>query len=137
MKLRTITLAALALALALPAAANGRRGAQLPADPTLEAMRAEILLQAELARPILGDQAVELLRERAGFARRIADLELVAEDGILVTEDVLNTGRDATELLLRSPSAILLRDDRPRVNGHKGRVTWTRGSWMDSPDEAT
>jgi hypothetical protein len=137
MKLRTLALAALALSLALPAAANGRRQTQLGPGPAAEALRAEIVFQAELARPVIGDFAADLLQERARLAKRISQLEFVAEDGFLVTEDVLNSGRDAGELLLHSPSALLQREKEPHVNAaRKRQVTLQRGSWMDSPDEA-
>lgn len=132
MRLRTFALAALALTLALPALATERRSSV----QQVERLRAEVLFQAELARPILGDQAVELLQERARFARRISQLELVADDGLLVTEEVLTRGGDAGELLLRSPSAVLVRQSSPRTQGTQGGRTWTRGSWMDSPDGA-
>ena len=85
---------------------------------------------------MIGDQAADLLQERARFSRRVDQLELVVEDGILATE-LASEGIDATELLLHSPSAQLLtREDEQRTE-RVGRPRWTRGSWMDSPDGAS
>jgi len=136
MRLRIVTVAALALTVALPALAQ-RGVTESRSERALESLRAEILFQAEEARPFLGDEAVELLQERARFARRIEQLELVADDGLHVMDEVLLRGADAGELLLRSPSAILLRDQAPRAQGKTPGRTWTRGSWMDSPDGAS
>jgi len=132
--MRLPAFAALALALALPAAATERRAEDPRADRALEGLRGELLLQSELARPLLGDEAVALLQERVRFARRLDQLELVAEDALLVMDEALEGG-DAGLLLLRSPSAILVGRPNPVMEGaDTGRRTWSRGSWMDSPD---
>ena len=136
MRLRTFAFAALALTLALPVAARERLAKNLPTDRALENLRGEILLQSELARPQLGDAAVALLQERAHFARRLDQLELLAEDALLVLDEALQGG-DAGHLLLRSPSAILTSSPDPRTEGaDPGRRAWSRGSWMGSPDGA-
>lgn len=146
MRLRTFALAAFALTLALPVAAlearqEGPRADRavegLRADRALESVRREILLQADLATPWLGEAAVTLLQERALLATRVDELELVIEDGLIMI-DAAFKGVHAAELLSRvRPGILVMEEEAPSSHAITSGRTWTRGSWMDSPDGAS
>ena len=134
-----LALSALLLTPALASAAD--RAPRERRAPSLERERQAVLDQVGLAESVIGRDAAETLAERALAARSADELELVVDDGIGLLDayvDGLLDPDQAEDFLLRSPSAILLRQERlPQLFGRgQGQATWTRGSWMDSPDGA-
>lgn len=143
MRLQHLVLALITTSLAVSASATGsvarEAGEVERRQLILERQKSELLFQLELARPLLGERAASLLADRARCARRLEQLSLVASEGEAVLGALLEGRTDEAErLMLRSPSALLARDDGWRVQGRgtKPNASWTRGSWMDSPDGA-